>query len=92
MTKPAAPKIPEPPAATTLLQDALTPPGDFIGKQDLTIDDIVDLHAYLMAKGQNTLVRLGLEPTPEVCNSVAATVMIDIQRRGISIPAKVREQ
>jgi len=92
VTKPSEPKIPEPPVAVSILQDALSPPGDFIGKQDLTIDDIVDLHAYLMAKGQNTLVRLGLEPKAEVCNSVAATVMIDIQRRGIAIPAKVREQ
>ena len=92
----AATTIPEPPAAPVaappkVLEEAFATSDDLIKRQDITVDDIVDLHAYLMAKTQNTLARLGLEPKAEVINSCAATVMIDIQKRGLPIPKKVRE-
>lgn len=95
VTKPAT-AIPEPPPNPVtpppkVLEDAFATSAGVINRQDLTIDDIVDLHAYLMAKTQNTLSRLGLEPKADVCNSCAATVMIDIQKRGLPIPTKVRE-
>ena len=92
VAKAAEPSVPEPPKPPSILEDAFATSDDMIRKQDLSIDDIVDLHAYLMARTQNTLSRLGLEPKADVCNSCAATVMIDIQKRGLPIPTKVREQ
>ena len=56
-----------------------------------TLDDVIDNWTYLVGRAQIGFAKVNVQADAQALNAAAATLMIDMQKRGVKIPKTVKE-
>ena len=68
-----------------------TPVDDSQNIVNPTLDDVIDTWTYLVGRAQIGFAKVNVQADAQALNAAAATLMIDMQKRGVKIPKNVKE-
>tara|TARA_Y100001973_G_C5155144_1_gene310292 strand:+ start:708 stop:1217 length:510 start_codon:yes stop_codon:yes gene_type:complete len=66
-------------------------PGPALFIVDPTMDDVIDTWTYLVGRAQIGFAKINVQADAQSLNAAAATMMIDLQKKGVKIPTSVKE-